>query len=338
MTERPATLPPGLDPFAPRGWLANTHVQSTLTSSPWRKRRVLGRSADYRAAAQREVVDTGVGAHLLGYRSRPAAPNGALVVLLHGWEGSAESNYLLDTALALDAAGFETFRLNFRDHGDSHHLNEGLFHSCLLDEVLHAVARVADSHRDGPVFLAGFSLGGNFALRVARHAPSVGLALKRVVAVCPVIRPKNVLAALASGLPLYEKYFVRKWRRSLMRKQRLWPERYNLDSWMRHRTLAEQTRQLVADYTEFADTDAYLEGYSIAGDYLAGMETSCLMVTAADDPIIPHADFEALPRLATLELETWPHGGHCGFLRNWRLESWIEQRIVSELCQHLTPA
>ena len=339
--------------FQPTGLIANAHLQSILTSSPWRKRRVHKRSRAYRENAERRVISTPEGVHLLGYHNRPANPNGALVVLLHGWEGSVDSNYLLDTALALDAAGFETFRLNFRDHGDSHHLNPGLFHSCLLEEVVQAVGQVAGEHRSrgdnpsgpasrsiasSPVFLTGFSLGGNFALRVARNAPAAGYGLDRVVAVSPVIRPKNVLAALAAGFPIYEQYFVRKWRRSLKRKQRLYPERYNLDGWFRLRNLADQTRHLVDDYTEFADLDAYLEGYSIAGDYLEGLEIPSLIITAADDPIIPISDFELLPRPEALELEIWPHGGHCGFLANWRLESWIEQRIVSELCQHLTPA
>lgn len=335
-TDEAPSRAPG--PFAPSGVLANRHVQSILTSGPWRKRRVWKQSTGYRERSRREVISTSDGVHLLGYACRPKPDNDALVILLHGWEGSAESNYLLATAMALDAAGFETFRLNFRDHGDSHHLNEGLFHSCRLQEVLDAVGIVARRHQRGPVFVVGFSLGGNFALRIARHAPAAGFRPERVVAVSPVVRPKHVLRALADGFPVYEKYFVGKWRRSLMRKQRLWPERYNLESWFRHRNLADQTRHLVADYTEFPDLEAYLEGYSIAGDYLAGLEVSSLIVTAADDPIIPLADFELLARPPALDVEVWPHGGHCGFLANWRLESWIEQRIVSELCQHLTPA
>lgn len=325
-------------PYAPRGWLANAHVQSVLTSSPMRKLQVRRHSRTYRAASRDEILTARDGTRLLGHRTPASAagsaPNGGLAILLHGWEGSAESNYLLDAAVALHEAGFETFRLNFRDHGDSHHLNEGLFHSCRLDEVLDAVGQLALAHA-GPVFLVGFSLGGNFALRVARNAPTHGFELDRVIAVSPVIRPKHVLEALAGGLPIYEKYFVRKWRRSLKRKQQLYPERYNLETWFRHRNLTDQTRSLVEDYTEFSGLEAYLEGYSIAGDYLAGLETSSLVITAADDPIIPVADFEALPRPAALELEVLPHGGHCGFLRNWRMESWIQQRIVSELCQHL---
>lgn len=325
--------PPG--PFQPSAGLTNPHLQSILTSSPVRKLMLRWRSKPYRARSRDEVRTASDGTQLLGHRNRAASPNGALVLLLHGWEGSAESNYLLDAAMALDAVGFDTFRLNFRDHGPSHHLNEGLFHSCLLDEVLDVVGQVAREHRDGPVFLVGFSLGGNFALRVARNAPDRGFALERVIAVSPVIRPKHVLKALEEGLSVYEQYFVRKWRKSLKRKQALYPERYNLDDWLRHRNLNEQTRWLVEAYTEFPDLDAYLDGYSIAGAYLAGLTVSSLIVTAADDPIIPIEDFESLPGSPALELEILDHGGHCGFLSNWRMESWIQRRIVSELCQHL---
>lgn len=325
-------------PFRPAGLLANRHLQSLLGSSPWRKRRMLRRTIEYRSRQSREVLTTPEGVRLLGYRNVPAAPNGALAILLHGWEGSAESNYILDTSLALDQAGFETFRLNFRDHGDSHHLNEDLFHSCRLAEVVDAVALLARRHGDGPVFLAGFSLGGNFALRVARHAPDKGARLDRVVAISPVIRPRHVLDALAEGFPVYEQYFVRKWRRSLKRKQQLFPERYNLRQWFRLRRLVDQTRHLVAEHTEFPDLSAYLEGYSIAGDYMCGLEVSSLIISAADDPIIPISDLDLIAAVETLEIEVWPHGGHCGFLSDWRLESWIAKRIVRELCQQLTPA
>ncbi|WP_181918301.1 MULTISPECIES: YheT family hydrolase [unclassified Wenzhouxiangella] len=319
--------------FEPRGLLASPHMQSILTSGPWRRRKVRKRAAEYLSRCIERIVTANDGTRLLGFANR--AQHGrrdALVIMLHGWEGSADSNYLLSTAVTLDGAGFDTFRLNFRDHGDSHHLNEGLFHSCLLDEVLDVVATVAGEY-DGPVFLAGFSLGGNFTLRIARHAPERGLDIRRAIAVSPVIRPHHVLDAMEQGLPIYERYFVHKWRRSLKHKQSLFPERYNLKDWFRLGRVRAQTEWLIERLTDFEDLDAYLEGYSVAGDYLAGLETSTLIITAADDPIIPVRDFEALPHPAALDIEVLPHGGHCGFLTNWRLDSWIEQRLKSELCR-----
>jgi uncharacterized protein len=322
--------------YAPRGLLAHRHVQSMLTSGPWRRRKVMRAARDFLRRSQRRILEAADGTRLLGFANRAREHRrDALVILLHGWEGSVDSNYLLSTAVALDRAGFDTFRLNFRDHGESHHLNVDLFHSCRLAEVLDVVGQVQAGYEDGPVFLAGFSLGGNFALRIARHAPAHGVELERVMAVCPVIRPRHVLDSLENGMPLYQAYFVHKWRRSLKIKQALYPDRYDLTDWFRLKDLRGQTDWLVEHLTEFPDLGAYLEGYSVADDYLEGLETSTLVITAEDDPIIPIKDFHDLPRLDAMDLEVLPHGGHCGFLANWRLESWIERRLVDELRSRL---
>ena len=326
--------------FRPSRLLAGPHVQSILTSGPWRRRRVRRRAMDYMSRSEREIIEADDGTRLLGFRNAAACPpderRNALVILLHGWEGSVDSNYLLSAATTLDRSGFDTFRLNFRDHGESHHLNEELFHSCRLDEVLDVVGRIRGSYEKGPVFLVGFSLGGNFALRIARQAPARGFDLERVVAVSPVIRPSHVLDALESGLALYQAYFVRKWRRSLKIKQALYPERFSLDDWFQLRDLRSQTAWLVEHETAFPDLDAYLEGYSVAGDYLDGLTLPTRIITAADDPIIPVSDIQALPRPSTLGVEILARGGHCGFLENWRMDSWIEHRLIKELCP-LTP-
>ena len=101
----------------------------------------------------------------------------ALAILLHGWEGSAQSSYILHTGARLLAEGCDVFRLNFRDHGKTHHLNAGLFHSCRIDEVVGAVGEVAKRFPERPLIIGGFSLGGNFALRVALRAPAAGIPL-----------------------------------------------------------------------------------------------------------------------------------------------------------------
>jgi len=87
------------------------------------------------------------------------------MVLLHGWEGRSESTYIQLLADTLYRQGVSIARLNFRDHGNTHHLNRGLFHSCRLDEVADAVRAVQDQWQPQQLFLAGFSLGGNFAIR-----------------------------------------------------------------------------------------------------------------------------------------------------------------------------
>ncbi len=330
---------PDIAPFAAEGWLANPHVQSLMTSGPWRKSAVKRRARAYLKRSRPEVIRAADGTRLLGYRNQTEADSqlrkDALVILLHGWEGSVDSNYMLDTGVGLDEAGFDTFRLNFRDHGASHHLNDGLFHSCLLMEVLDAVAQLRQAYGDRPVFLAGFSLGGNFTLRIARNAPDYGFDLTRSIAISPVIRPLHVLDALEEGWPVYHYYFVLKWRRSLKIKQALYPQLYSLAEWFRIKDLREQTRWLIENLTPFPDLSTYLDGYSVAGDYLAGLRLPTLVITAEDDPIIPISDFRALPDVPAMDVEILERGGHCGFIDNWRMESWIEKRLIGELCQHL---
>jgi predicted alpha/beta-fold hydrolase len=156
---------PTLDSFQPPLFLKNAYVQTVLASS---KLRTLGPNA-MRAVARKEIIETAAGVKLLGYHSvqnnRQAK---GLVILLHGWEGSVDSTYLLRCGRSLYRHGYDIFRLNFRDHGDSHHLNCGIFYAVLLEEVYQAVRQAAEFARGAPVFMIGFSLGGNFVLESGR--------------------------------------------------------------------------------------------------------------------------------------------------------------------------
>ena len=268
------------------------------------------------------------------YSTLPARAPRGLALLLHGWEGSAESGYMRLTCARLLERGFDVFRLNFRDHGDTHHLNEDLFHSNRLDEVLQAALAVSRRwQRPGqPMVVAGYSLGGNFALRVALHAPRMGLQLARVAAVCPALDPERTTTAMERGLPVYERYFLKKWTRSLRRKRELFPERHAIaEAQLRSRRLRELTAWLVARHTGFADVDAYFDGYRISRDRMRGLQVPADILTSADDPVIPVEDFHdwQLPADATVEIAA--HGGHCAFLRGASLrgyaEDWVAERL-----------
>jgi predicted alpha/beta-fold hydrolase len=193
--------------FRPPLGLRNGHVQSLISSSAVRRRVVLRRSAALTAAASVLTLDGGDGIRLQGlYSPQPGSSNG-LAVLLHGWEGSVNSNYVLANGARLFASGFDVFRLNFRDHGDTHHLNHEIFHSCRLDEVVGALRDLQIRLAAGRWFLAGYSLGGNFAMRVALRAEGAGLRIGHGVAVNPVINPLHAMVAMEEGIRFYERYF-----------------------------------------------------------------------------------------------------------------------------------
>jgi len=321
------------DEFAPPPRLRNPHVQSIYPSLPFRRPGVASRSRTLLEASQDLVIDCGDGVRLLAHHStqerigRPVASR--LAVLLHGWEGSAQSLYILSLGQYLLDQGFDVVRLNLRDHGESHHLNQELFHSCRIAEVVGAVRRIQQLNPDRGVNLAGFSLGGNFSLRVGARARDAGIALERVVAVCPVIDPAHTLVRLESGWALYRKYFVWKWRRSLRKKQAAWPVAYDLGDVIRLDNLTDMTDVLVRKYGGFPSLEQYLRGYAIVDDALASLEARTRIISAADDPIIPAADLQRIAHPRSLEVTLTRFGGHCGFYEGGAGPTWIEREVLA---------
>lgn len=324
--------------FRPRRWLRGPHFQTILPNLPLRRARVERRAQPMRAASVELLLDCGAGVRLQAFHASPARggrePGTRLAVLLHGWEGSADSSYLLSLAQSLFDAGFEVVRLNLRDHGATHHLNRELFHSCRLPEVVGAVRALATRFAGMPLTLLGFSLGGNFMLRAAADAEGRHLPIERVIAISPVLDPAVTMLTLERGMPAYHAYFVRKWSRSLAHKQLAWPDHYSFDDLLRVRNLREMTRELVLRHTEYGSMDEYLAGYAITGARLTTLAAPATVLTSLDDPIIEHRDLQHLARSPRLDIVTTAHGGHCGFIEDLGGSNWIDRRVVEWLSRN----
>lgn len=324
--------------FRPPLGLRNGHIQSILAATELRQRRAESAARGLLDTATEVILDCGEGVRLQAFHS-PAARTHAgggsrgLVVLLHGWEGTAGSSYLIVTGQHLVDLGFDVVRLHYRDHGNTHRLNEGVFHSCRIREVVGAVGAVGDLYRPRQLLVAGFSLGGNFALRVGLHAPAAGIDLAALVAVNPVIDPAHTMVAMESGWSFYERHFLRKWQRSLRSKQQAFPGIYDFEPCMSMTSLRAITAYVAERYTGFNSLEAYLDGYSLAGDRLAALEVPTTIVTAEDDPLIPIDDFRALRVPGGVALRTLPYGGHCAFLEGYQLDSWLERSVAEHLAE-----
>ena len=314
--------------------MRNPHVQSLLISMPFRERYVRRRARTLLSVAEEHLLDCGDGVRLQCFISRPSRAGrpelGKVAVTLHGWEGSSDALYILSPAQRLFDAGFDVVRLNLRDHGATHHLNRELFHSCLLPEVVGAVQRVQEMFAGKALHLVGYSLGGNFMLRVAAQAESAGLNIAKVIAVSPVLDPGETLHAIESGLSAYHTYFIRKWGRSLLKKQEAWPSVYDFAEMVRLASLRHMTDEMVRRFTPYPTLEDYLNGYSITGDRLANLKVPARVITASDDPIIPVRGLDRLAKSPTLNVTVTRHGGHCGFFDQLKGPEWLEDRIVSE--------
>jgi len=300
-----------------------------LPSLPPRSSVTRFRARALRRDSRPELLDCGAGVRLQAWFNRSGSSRGRVAVLLHGWEGSADSCYVLSLGTRLLAAGYDLVRLNLRDHGGTQELNHGLFHSCRLDDVVGALRAVALRCGATPLYLAGFSLGGNFLLRAAAE-PDLPASVAGVVAISPVLDPAHTLTALEEGTRVYHSYFVRKWSASLRIKMRLWPDDYDFTERMRSRSLRRMTDELVRAHTEFADVDSYLDGYAITGGRLLTLQVPARILAAADDPIIPAADLARLAPAQLLQVERTAHGGHCGFLGSLFAPAWCDQYVLEQ--------
>src|SRR5919106_1730194 len=110
--------------------------------------------------------------------SRPA------IILLHGLEGSSHAHYMAGISDKAWAAGWNVVRLNQRNCGNTEHLSRGLYHSGLTDDPLFVMRELIEADGIQSIAVAGYSLGGNLALKLAGELGSS--APPQLAAVCAV--------------------------------------------------------------------------------------------------------------------------------------------------------
>jgi predicted alpha/beta-fold hydrolase len=304
--------------FRPCALARNRHLQSILASS---RLRVLSKRSVLEGSEER-VVATPAGSRLQSFITHHPAPKG-LVILLHGWEGSSSSPYMIDAGAHFLRLGYSVCRLNLRDHGESHHLNEGLFHGALLEETFDAVDALAALAGGKPAWLAGFSLGGNFALRIARRYSDLGRSrLRGVFAISPPLDPYKSTLCIDNGLSIYRHYFLRKWKRSLARKQELFPHRYDFGGMLGAKTCIELTERLMRYYPDYPTYRDYFDSYTLRDDFFRDLRVPVTVFISGDDPVIPPEDYDALSGHGNLRVVRTAYGGHCGFLDLFPMRCW----------------
>lgn len=241
-------------------------------------------------------------------------PRRGLVMTLHGWEGCSHSHYNLLVGSELVRRGYDVVRLNYRDHGETQHLNRGLFYAALLGEVQRAAEQIAALAHGAPFYIVGASLGGSFALRMALHwQRDRAVTPTRVVAINPVLDPLKTTYTLDRH-PVYRYYFRKRWSASLRRKQALYPDLYDFSPVYAIPQIYEMTDWMMRRYGPYTDAADYLRSYAVLGKQTATLQAPTVILTAANDPIIDVADFRELAPHPLLRLVIHPSGGHVGYV------------------------
>jgi predicted alpha/beta-fold hydrolase len=325
-----------MDQFNPPFYLKNPHIQSIIASTGPRRLILHRRAKKLIDDSKQYTLDCENGIRLQGdYAFRQNNKRG-LVIFIHGWLGSSDSLYLLSAGNNLYKNGYNIFRLNLRDHGNSESLNKKIFNSTRINEVIQAIKKIQQLFPHNKNFLAGFSLGGNFSLRVAEKATENKISLNQVAAICPVINPYNTNRNLHLGIPIYHNHFRDTWKKSLLNKLNHFPEYGYKNLLNKLSTIDEMNEYFVNKHTSFNDVNSYLSGYAIDGSYLEDVDIPCHIISSQDDPIICCKDLTLLADNKSITIELTRYGGHCGYINSLLLTSWIDQRMLKLFNTHST--
>ncbi len=314
--------------FEPNRLVQNRHIQTIYSSF------VKVKSSHLLAATKTITIETDEGVCLQGdYSPQPVGQAKGLVLLLHGWLGYSGSNYNLDMGEKLYNQGFSVFRLNFRDHGGTEHLNPGPFRSDLLDEVFAATQQIAALESQQPFHIVGTSLGGSFALRLAwQHAQTPIPNLGQTIALNPVIDPYQATLALDNGPIIYLAYFRHKWRKAFLRKQVAYPQLYPGFSAVLAAPNTMTMTEAFMPFTPYPNALAYFKNYTTTPIMMTHLQSPVTIITAADDPIVPVADFAPLHQVSPwLHISIQPYGGHVGFVDIFPHRFWISTTVCNIL-------
>ena len=256
------------------------------------------------------------------------------ILALHGLNGSSDAHYMKGIAAKAFARGMNVVRLNQRNCGDTEHLSAGLFHSGLTHDAAHVIAELTAVDGLTSIAIAGYSLGGNLALKLAaEYGDAAPPELRAVAAVSPIIEIGACVKALERpGNQLYQWNFVKDLKRRMRRKERFWPGRFDLSRLDRIRTVREFDEVYTAPHFGFNGADDYYYRAS-AMRIIERIRIPTLVITAEDDPFVPPAPFRD-PKISSnpcIEVDLCAHGGHCGFVGAPSGEDdgyWAETRIV----------
>src|SRR5271170_290676 len=261
------------------------------------------------------------------------------LVILHGLEGSSESGYMLGCAEKASMAGFNVVRLNQRNCGGTEDLTPTLYHSGRSGDLRAVVLELIERDRLPEIVFAGYSMGGNLVLKMAgEFGKAAPKELRGIVAVAPCFD----LAACADALGerrnyVYNAHFVRRLKRRMRRKARLFAGIYALNGLDRIGSVRDFDERITAPFCGFADADDYYAKAS-AMRVLAAIRVPTLILTAQDDPFVPYSTFDnaAIRGNANIRLVAPVYGGHCGFISQESGEErfWSEARVVEFCGEH----
>jgi predicted alpha/beta-fold hydrolase len=260
----------------------------------------------------------------------------AHAVMVHGLEGSSQSGYIRSLSRDLLEAGVSVHRFNMRSCGGTEHLSKTNYHAGQTSDLRHVLTEIRNADPGTPLFLIGYSLGGNASLKLAgelRGEPGL------LDGVCGVSTPLD-LARCCDRINdksnfIYQQRFLKSLKGRIRRRHATQPEAYDLAPLPRVRSIWEFDDTYTSKLFGFGTALNYFRTQS-AGQYLREIDMPCLVIHAKDDPLIPFEVYERESALRTnpnIRFLPFDTGGHVGFLARESPRFWIDPIVTSWLLE-----
>jgi predicted alpha/beta-fold hydrolase len=245
---------------------------------------------------------------------RQAAPT---LLVLHGLEGSSEAHYMRGVAEKAVVAGFNVVRLNQRNCGGTEHLSRGLYHSGLTADPLFVLRELRDRDRLTRFAVAGYSLGGNVAMKLAGELGATEFPeVRAFAAVSPVIELEACMQSIERRENrIYEWNFCRNLQGRMRRKARVFPGVFDLTGLWKVWSIRTFDDRYTAPHHGYDGASDYYHRAS-AMRVIDRVARPALILSAADDPFVPPKIFDnpAVRNNSHITTVVTSHGGHCAFV------------------------
>lgn len=306
------------------------------------RNQILGRSITFDSTSQRLYfpLSDGSGDQMTAMLETPADHSGdPVVVLIHGLTGCEDSFYIRASTKFHLRRGRQLLRLNLRGAGPSRKTCGEHYHAGCADDLRDALSGLSHHISGRPLFLIGFSLGGNALINLLAKYHGEFPILGAATVSAPIEPAEAARRIRAPRNRIYHGWLLRRM------KQECTASGARLSDAEREAILSasniyEFDDRFIAPRNGFTGADDYYRR-TAGASLLRDIEVPLLMIHADDDPWIPAAPYRKLqedcPANVTLQLTRG--GGHAGFHARDDVESWHD-RCIGHFIQNLpvTPA
>lgn len=274
-------------------------------------------------------------AQVLVHEQRPQGVAVGEILMVHGLEGSSNAGYIRSMSQLALEHGYGIHRTNMRSCGGTESLCKTMYHAGLTSDTLSIIQQIRSQHR-GPVYLIGYSLGGNVSLKLAGEL--AGEAHGLLDAVIAVSTPIDLAASVRKmSRPenrIYESRFLSRLKERIRRRAQTMPGLYDVSVLKSCNSVYEFDDKVTAPFFGFGSADNYYATQS-SYQFLHRIQIPTLLIQAKDDPLIPFDIFErpAIRENHNISLVAVEHGGHLGFLSARPPRFWLDRVAIGWLAE-----